>query len=82
VIVYICAIVIASVRLVLSMQAFVKLHGSDIIRGSIVRTYKSECMECVRSDESLHQVCVADSVSSYKSTCNEACVLSRLCVCN
>jgi hypothetical protein len=76
--VYICAIVIVSVRFGVELASFVKLHGSVLIRGLIMRTCKSECMQCVRLDASLHQVFVADSVSARKSTCIQALVLSRM----
>jgi hypothetical protein len=79
---YICAIVIAIVRLGVERQAFVKILGTVIKRGLIVRTCKCECMQCVRSEASLHQVCEANSVCPCKSMFIATCVRLRMRVCN
>jgi hypothetical protein len=59
---YICEIVIECVRFGIERASFVTLNFSVLIRGLIVRTRKSESMQCIRLDARLHQVFVADSV--------------------
>jgi hypothetical protein len=76
VIVFVCAIVIVIVRFDVDRASFVILNGSVLIRGLIVRTSKSQCMQCVRLDASLHQGFVVHIVSECNSTCIQACVRS------